>query len=176
MLGELLADRGLRYELVVNGGGGLLLLGVIERPTEDLDALARVEAGEYMLARPIPTELQEAIADVANARSLRDGWFNAGPTDQLTQGLPAGFRDRVQTIAYGGLILHLASRFDQICFKLYAATDGGARSKHLDDLQKLAPTDDELTEASMWVKEMDGGVEFREFVDSVVARVKELRG
>lgn len=45
-LGVLLADRGLTYEIVAVGGGGLLLLGVIRRPTKDLDALALVERGE----------------------------------------------------------------------------------------------------------------------------------
>ena len=39
MLGELLADRGHAVELVAIGGGSLLLLGLIERPTKDLDSL-----------------------------------------------------------------------------------------------------------------------------------------
>ena len=53
-LGVLLKDRGVAFEIVAIGGGGLLLLGVIRRPTKDLDALALVEDGEYRLARPLP--------------------------------------------------------------------------------------------------------------------------
>jgi len=39
-LGELLASRGVRYELVLVGGGNLILRGLITRPTtKDLDIL-----------------------------------------------------------------------------------------------------------------------------------------
>jgi len=43
ILGQVLQDRGEAYDVVVIGGGALLLLGLIERPTKDLDAVARVE-------------------------------------------------------------------------------------------------------------------------------------
>ena len=36
-VGDLLADRGQRIEVVAIGGGDLLLLGLIERVTKDLD-------------------------------------------------------------------------------------------------------------------------------------------
>ena len=39
-VGELLADRGHQIEVVAIGGGGLLLLGLIERSTKDLDLVA----------------------------------------------------------------------------------------------------------------------------------------
>jgi hypothetical protein len=68
-LGALLADRDLAYEIV-----GLLLLGVIRRPTKDLDALALVEAGEYALARPLPSPLRTAIADTAGVLGLAEDW------------------------------------------------------------------------------------------------------
>ena len=35
-LGQLLQDRGEAYDVVVIGGGALLLLGLIVRPTKDL--------------------------------------------------------------------------------------------------------------------------------------------
>jgi hypothetical protein len=37
VLGESLAERGLAFEMVAVGGGSLLLLGLISRPTADLD-------------------------------------------------------------------------------------------------------------------------------------------
>lgn len=40
ILGQLLLDRGLCYEVVAIGGGGLLLLGHILRTTKDLDLVA----------------------------------------------------------------------------------------------------------------------------------------
>jgi hypothetical protein len=174
-LGVLLADRGLSFEIVVVGGGGLLLLGVIHRPTKDLDALALVEAGEYQLARPLPRDLVEAVEDTATALGLAKDWLNPGPTDQLKQGLPPGFRDRTTRHEFGGLVVHLAARYDQICFKLYAAADNDPRSKHVEDLIDLDPSAEEMRDAAAWVKEQDTGVEFASFVDSVIAHVEANR-
>jgi len=153
----------------------LLLLGIIRRPTKDLDALAVVEGGDYKLARPLPQPLTEAIEDTARALGLATNWLNPGPTDQLTQGLPDGFRDRTTTHVFGNLTVHLASRFDQICFKLYAAADNGPKSKHVSDLFDLDPMDEELRLASSWVKQQDTGTEFTSFVDSVVGHLRTSR-
>ncbi len=79
-----------------------------------------------------------------------DNWLNAGPASLLDFGLPAGFRQRADVRRYGSLTVQVASRFDQICFKLYAAVDQGASSKHLDDLRLLEPTHAELLEAARW--------------------------
>jgi hypothetical protein len=175
-LGVLLQDRGSVFEIVVCGGGGLLLLGIIKRPTKDVDALAVVVAGEYRLARPLPETLRDAIRDTAGTLGLANDWLNPGPTDQLTQGLPPGFRERVTTQTFDGLIVHLAGRFDQICFKLYAATDSGPESKHVQDLIDLDPTSEELQKAVEWVKSQDAAVEFPGFVDAVVAHLEAARG
>jgi hypothetical protein len=174
-LGAVLTDRGLAYEIVVVGGGGLLLLGIIQRPTKDLDAIALVEAGEYKLARPLPAAFREAIADTALALGLAEDWLNPGPTDQLRQGLPDGFRDRTTTHVFGGLIVQLAGRFDQICLKLYAAADSGPRSKHVRDLLDLDPSSEQLANAARWVKQQDAGSEFARFVDSVIAHIEATR-
>lgn len=47
-LGEVLADRGLVHDVAVIGGGALLLSGHIERPTKDLDIVARVIGDTWM--------------------------------------------------------------------------------------------------------------------------------
>jgi hypothetical protein len=65
-------------------------------------------------------------------------------------GLPAGFDERAEVRRFGSLTLHIASRFDQISFKLYAAVDQATASKHLDDLRLLEPTAEELVEAARW--------------------------
>lgn len=64
-LGMVLEQRGAGYEIVVVGGSALLLLGIIQRPTKDLDVLALVSNGVYVTARPLPTELEQAAHDVA---------------------------------------------------------------------------------------------------------------
>jgi hypothetical protein len=175
-LGTLLQDRKLTFEIVAIGGGGLLLLGLIDRPTKDLDALALIEHGEYQLAKPMPPAFVEAIEDVARVLGLADDWLNPGPTDQLKHGLPVGFRERTTRHEYGALVVHLAARYDQICLKLYAAVDSGRQSTHVQDLIALNPTDDELRDAAVWVKEQDAGVDHPRFVDSVVAHIKAARG
>lgn len=70
-------------------------------------------------------------------------------------GLPDGSVGRSHRRQWGGLILHLADRRDQICFKLYATVDQGPRSKHFEDLRRLEPTNDELRRAAAWAQGHD---------------------
>jgi hypothetical protein len=53
-----LSDRGLHYELVVVGGGSLMLLGLLDRPTKDIDIVALVREGRYQSAEPLPKPLE----------------------------------------------------------------------------------------------------------------------
>ena len=86
---------------------------------------------------------------------VSDDWLDPGPTELLRFGLPEGFETRVDHRRYGGLTLQVAGRFDQICFKLYAAVDQGLESKHAADLRKLTPTRDELLTAARWSRTHD---------------------
>jgi hypothetical protein len=160
-LGRLLDTRGLSYELVVAGGSALLLLGLIERPTRDLDAVALVQAGHLVRADPLPDGLREAVRDIGAALGIDDDWLNPGPAALLDLGLPDGFIERAETKRYGSLSLHVASRQDQIFFKLYAATDQGPDSKHFKDLTALAPTADELIQGAGWARTHDPSEGFR---------------
>lgn len=113
-------------------------------------------------AEPLPSELVEARNDVGRALGLGDNWLNAGPTDLLDFGLPAGFEERVETRRYGGLVLNIAGRRDQISFKLYATVDQGLRSKHAEDLRQLEPTRDQLLESARWTRTHDPSEGFRQ--------------
>lgn len=172
LLGTTLKDRGHSAEVVVIGGGALLLQGWIERPTRDLDALALVEGGAYRSARPFPDALRDAIVDTAPLLGMDPHWLNPGPTAQLDYDLPDGFAERTTPLAFGGLVVHVAGRFDLICLKLYAAADHDRRSKHVADLMALAPSGAELASAALWVKRQDAGPEFHGFVDAVTAHVE----
>ena len=150
-LGELLAARGLHYEVVLIGGGNLILRGLVERPTtKDLDLLGEWVADRVEPMRPMPEPLRLAVVDVGLTFGLADDWVNLGPDALLDLGLPEGFVGRLERHDYGGLVAWLAGRFDMICFKLYAAVDLGPRSRHLQDLRDLGPTRDELVAAARW--------------------------
>jgi hypothetical protein len=150
-LGELLGARGLHYEVVVVGGGNLILRGLVTRPTtKDLDLLGEWTADGVKPMRPMPEPLRIAVVDVARAYGFASDWVNLGPEPLLDLGLPDGFFDRLERHDFGGLVAWLAGRFDMVCFKLYAAVDQGPRSRHLQDLRELRPDRDELLAAARW--------------------------
>lgn len=168
MLGKLLEDKNLYYEVVAIGGGGLLLIGLMIRTTKDLDLVALVDKGEFISAKPLPNPLMQAIEEVAIAFNMSKDWINIGPSDLLTLGLPNGFKSRMRTIRYGGLTLHLAGRFDQICFKLYATVDQGPTSKHYMDLKHLKPNNQDLAEAKQWCITHDTSEVFLKELEAVI--------
>ena len=142
-------------ELVVCGGSALNVLGLVQRTTKDVDVVAFAEKNDQGLpvlftAEHFPTALTEAAKKVARDFNLPDNWLNAGPASALELGLPVQLMNRVETRKYGKrLTVHFLSRYDQICFKLYAAVDQGP-GKHLSDLGALKPSAQELLEAAEW--------------------------
>ena len=167
-VGDLLEERGEHIEVVAIGGGGLILLGLIERSTIDLDLVGVLVDGRLTKASSLPKPLADAASDVARVMNLVPTWINAGPAAMLDLGLPEGFLTRTTRREFGGLVVHLASRFDQICFKLYAAADDSPRGKHFADLKQLVPTRDEVAEAAAWTITHDPSPGFRTILDQVV--------
>src|ERR1700753_2977732 len=101
-LGEQLAARGERFELVVIGGSGLLALGLIERAAQDVDIVAFHSDGDLDSADPLPEGLVAARDLVARDFSLLPRWLNPGPAKLLEFGLPDGFVDRLPRRGDGG--------------------------------------------------------------------------
>jgi hypothetical protein len=154
-LGEQLMAAGVRYDLAVIGGSALLALGLIERPTVDIDVVAVSQGAELVSADPLPPPLVAARDRVARDFELPERWLNAGPAGLMDFGLPGGFRERVHTRIYGpALTVHFASRVDQVHFKLYAVVDQGS-GRHEADLRALHPTPDELLRAARWARQHD---------------------
>jgi hypothetical protein len=171
-LGAVLAARRTPYALVAVGGGSLLLLGLIERPTRDLDVIALAGTDRYTKLESVPEPLAAAARDVADTFGLADDWLNVAPAALLDFGLPAGFECRTVVQRFGALELHIASRLDQICLKLYAAVDQGPRSKHLVDLEALRPSEDELGGAAGWALTHDPSPGFRRELDGLLAHFR----
>jgi hypothetical protein len=166
-LADQLATHGEHYTLAVVGGSALLALGLVSRATKDVDVLAIVEDRGFVSAQPLPAALLDAAHTVARDFGLSDDWLNPGPTSLLDLGPPDGFYERAQHRVYGpGLEVLFASRVDQIHLKLYATVDQGA-GKHLDDLEALRPTEQELLDAAHWSRSHDPSEGYR----GVLARV-----
>ena len=169
-VGEVLAARGLRYEVVLVGGANLLLRGIISRSTKDGDLIARrLESGRIVEMPELPPPLLDAVRDVARAYGLAEDWLNVGPASLLDLGLPRGFATRLSREDFGPLTLWLAGRRDLICFKLYAAADHWpTRDRHLADLLAMAPTASELASASHWARTHDSSPGFRSLLVAVL--------
>jgi hypothetical protein len=189
-LGEHLERSSLEtIELVVCGGSALEAIGLlVDRTTKDVDVLALGKTDQDGIltlasAEPMPDVVREAARIVARDLELPEDWLNPGPTDLLREGLPEGLVLRLHSRRYGDrLVVHFIDRFDQICFKAYAAINGGA-AYHLADLTALEPSSDEMLAAASWCLTQDASEVFpllvRSFLEKVgypdVARELETR-
>jgi hypothetical protein len=156
-----LAERGLRLDAVVIGGAALNLLGVVSRPTKDVDVLHP--------ALP-PEVLEAARAFAAQCRAqgeaLQDDWLNNGPAS-LTGQLPAGWELRLQAAFTGqALTLRCLGREDLLKTKLFALCDRGL---DLPDCLALAPTAEELRAALPWVEYQDANPDWPAHVQATLA-------
>ncbi len=167
-LGEQLALRGEHYSIVIAGGSALLALGLISRPTRDVDVLALLHDESLVSAKPLPKGLLEAARIIAADFGLSRDWLNDGPAPLIDFGLPEGFLERTRRRDYGeALCVLFASREDQIHFKLYAVVDQGP-GRHLADLAALAPTESELLQAARWTRTHDASAGFRDVLLKVL--------
>lgn len=173
LLGEVLAEKGRTVDLLVAGGATLVLLGLVERATADIDAISRLDAnGRWQSAKPFPDFLVEAVREVAaildlpsEARKDEKDWLNPGPAFLGDLGLPEGFEHRVERREFGALTLHLLGRRDLIALKLWAATSasrGARRDDDLQDLRQIEPTAAEFRAALDWCCRKDGRADFAE--------------
>ena len=141
-----LASLVLRFQAVIIGGAALIVMGVIERVTDDVDCLDPV----------MPDAIKDAARRFALERSdlgLKEAWFNNGPISLQTD-LPDGWRERLVPIFTGAAIeLHTLGRLDLLRTKLFAYCD---RLVDEDDCADMAPTAEELTLCLPWLLERDG--------------------
>lgn len=162
-LGADLAAKNATVELLIVGGSGLQLLGIIRRPTRDIDVIAIRQGGTFLKASGLPAVLKAAIERVRRVVDLPDDWINLGPASVMDHGLPQGYEDRLHQRVFGSLTLHILGRLDMICLKLHAAIDRGEpNGKHAQDLRALEPTKEDLVFAAKWAMTQDPSAGFRE--------------
>lgn len=174
-VGERLARLSQPTSIVVVGGAALNLLGIVHRPTIDVDVLARAdEGGALQPPDPLPDSLRSAIGAVARDLGLLETWMNTTVADQWRFGLPPGLAGRVQWRTFGALNVGIVDRRDLIFFKLYASADQtGPSSVHVQDLIALRPNHEELEAAAAWVRSQDPSPDFHAVVGKVVAYVSD---
>jgi hypothetical protein len=103
-VGSLLKTRGEWFEVAAIGGGCLMLLDLIERPTRDIDPVGVVRDGKVRRSGPLPKALEQAILDVAQLRNVDPDWMNAAPSQISEHGLPDGFMKRAIRREYAGSV------------------------------------------------------------------------
>ena len=170
-LAERLAALGARYDIVVVGGAALLALGVVVRTTRDIDIVAFDDGAGLTPADPLPELLEQARDTVARDLVVAPNWLNGAASDIARFGLPEGFMSRVETRSYGrSLVVHFASRFDLIHFKLHAFIDrSDIHGRHGRDLQALESTPEELIAAGRWTMTHDPSPGYREMLEKGLA-------
>lgn len=175
LLGAFLEGNGHQFDVVVVGGAALLLQGLSLRTTADVDVVALYDAPTLLSAKPLPPELLQAVAMVAESTGLASDWLNNGPEDLLRLGLPVGFEARLVVRKFGCLTLRLASRQDLVALKLCAAADRGSEgeaglNKHFQDLWALKPDREELLWAARWARTQSAGEVFEDELRRILWR------
>lgn len=174
-LGDVLSDRGLRYHVAVVGGAGLLLSIDVARPTQDVDVVA-VGADDQDLREQyeLPPALTEAALDVARSLGLRKDWLNASAAAILLGELPDGYKERLNSRLFGGLVVSVLGRLDLMRLKVYAAADEGPGSRHVQDLLLMRPTAEEAGDALNWTRSRfpgDGAIPEVDDIAAILERV-----
>ncbi len=100
-VGEVLRSLGESVRIVVAGGTAMNLHGYVERPTRDVDILARAEGSALVLVTPdpLPESLRRAIALVARDFDQPADWMNTAMAAQLSTGIPPGLEHRLRARA-----------------------------------------------------------------------------
>lgn len=154
------------------GGAALIVLGLSQRATKDVDIVALADDARTLFAPgPLPEHLLQAAKEVALTMTLATDWLNNGPSRDegglFQMGLPEGFAARLHARTYGThLTVYFIDRIDQIHFKLYAAVDRGGY--YTSDLEMLAPTDGELIDAARWAMTHDFSPGFRSLLKALL--------
>jgi hypothetical protein len=164
-------------DLVACGGATLNLLGLISRPTVDVDilAIARIDPRRKVVLlphAPLPEGFLELVAMIGRELGIMPTWLNFGPSTLLKFGLPQGMEKRLRRKSYGAcLTLHLLSRFDQVALKIYAAMDPKDGERHLADLVDIEPRKPEAEAAVKWLLNRRTGSDFRSKLNEVLERI-----
>ena len=145
-------------DILVCGAMALAMQGLIERPTRDIDGLAKVvhRGNTLSIRKPLMSKkFTDAVERVGIIYGEGKFWFSTAATilhDDVK--MPKGLAERAQVRLYGNnLTVRLCSRADMICLKVWAAIKRG--EPDIGDLVHLKPTPEEAENAATWCLKQD---------------------
>ena len=172
-LGTVLEEQGIDpVDMVACGAMALLLQGIIDRPTRDIDGLGLVveEDGSLVLKKPLMSnEFNAAVERVGSLFHEGKLWFStAAITLYDDTELPADLVGRAQVKRYGTrLTIRLCSRPHMVCLKMWAAIARG--EPDIGDLVEMVVSKEEAEAAAVWCLEQDS-----EVLPEILAVLKEV--
>ncbi|MEW6554829.1 MAG: hypothetical protein AB1384_11150 [Actinomycetota bacterium] len=159
-------------DIVICGAMVLLLQGIIDRPTRDIDGLGVVEeqGGSLVLRKPLMTnEFDLAVERVGNLYGEGKHWFSTAATilHDDTE-LPADIIDEAEVRRFGDrLTIRLCSRQHMVYLKMWAAVDRG--QPDIGDLVRMQVSETEARAAADWCLE-----QAKEKLPEIKAVLKEI--
>ena len=157
---EELSRIGESRSLIICGGSALIVMGIIDRQTRDVD----------VLEPEIDSLLSDIAVRIGKEFGLSDKWLNNGP-ESLRRDLKPGWRTRTASIFKGkALEMRSLGREDLLATKLYAFCD---REDDLEDVLKLKPTRTELANIFHWVLKRDASPKWPKRVRDCFSRLRE---
>jgi len=156
-LGSIMESESMEpLDILVCGGMALILQGLIDRRTRDIDGIALVveREGAYVLKKPhLKKAVKEAIRRVASVYGITPNWLSFQARTLLDDGLPRGIVERAEVRRYGEkLTVRLISRYDQVHLKLKAAIS--REGPDAGDILEMRATDEEIAAAARWCLEL----------------------
>ena len=151
-------------ELKICGGGALMIMGISDRETRDVD----------VILPKLPESLITFAREIAIELNLTEEWLNNGP-ENLIRDLEKGWEDRCELIYKGNALkIFILGRKDLIATKLFAYCD--REEADFEDLLKLRPTQSELDQLYHWVLNRDASEYWPPRVEKQLKRLKNKLG
>lgn len=162
-LDEELVRIGEKRQLFICGGVALIVAGIVEHQTRDVD----------VLVPEIDPVLKRIASVLAGEFGLDENWLNNGPAS-LAKDLSKGWRNRTKAIFDGkSLEVRALGRLDLLATKIYAFCD---REDDFDDVVRLKPTAKELTTLAPWVLDRDASELWPKRVEDCLERLRKRLG
>ncbi len=158
-LGTVLDEQGSEHvDIVVCGAMALLMQGMIDRPTRDIDGLGVVvyEGGSLVLKKPLMSkEFYAAVERVGSLYQEGRFWFStAAITLHEDTVMPPDLVAGAQVRRYGPcLTIRACSRRHLVFLKMWAAIKRG--EPDIGDLVEMGISEEEAATASIWCLEQD---------------------